>query len=113
MDMRQFIQNRQKFPPDELAKYAGHYVAWSTDGKSILASGDDELALDRLLTAQGHDTSDILIAFVPLPDEVLLGRGRYGRMNRCRICPSRPRIRFPSLQGEYHSAYPAHGCRSG
>ena len=75
MDMRQFIQNRQNFPPDELAKYAGHYVAWSTDGKSILASGDDELALDRLLAAQGHNTSDILIAFVPLPDEVLLGGG--------------------------------------
>ena len=45
------------------------------DGKSILASGDDELALDRLLAAQGHNTSDILIAFVPLPDEVLLGGG--------------------------------------
>ena len=75
MDMRQFIQNRQNFPPEELEKYAGHYVAWSPDGKSILASGDDELTLDRLLADQGHNTSEILIAFVPLPDEVLLGGG--------------------------------------
>ena len=72
MDMRQFIQNRRSFPPEELAKYAGHFVAWSPDGKSILASEDDELALDSLLADQGHNTSEILIAFVPLPDEVLL-----------------------------------------
>ena len=75
MDMQQFIRNRQNFPPGELAKYAGHYIAWSPDGKSILASGDDEVQLDRLLAAQGHDTSEILIAFVPPLDEVLLGGG--------------------------------------
>jgi hypothetical protein len=48
-----------KLSPEELAKYAGHYVAWSPDGKSILASGDDEVLLDRMLADQGHDTSDL------------------------------------------------------
>jgi hypothetical protein len=73
--MQQFIRNRQKFPAAELAKYAGHYVAWSPDGTSILASGDNETLLDRMLADQGHDTSDILITFVPPPDEILLGGG--------------------------------------
>jgi len=75
VDMREFIRNRRYFPLDELAKYAGHYVAWSSDGKSILASGDDEVLLDRALADQGHNTSDILITYVPPLDEVLLGGG--------------------------------------
>jgi len=27
MDMQQFLKNRHAFPPEELAKYAGKYVA--------------------------------------------------------------------------------------
>ena len=81
MDMQQFNENRRRFPPEQLVKYAGRYVAWSPDGASILASGDDEGRLDRLLAKQGHDTSEILITFVPPLDEVVLGGGF--REKRC------------------------------
>ncbi len=75
MDMQKFLKNRQQFPAHELARYAGKYVAWSPDGTSILASDDDELHLDHVLKAAGHDPADILVSFVPFPDEVILGGG--------------------------------------
>ena len=31
MDMQKFLQNRQQFPLDELAKYSGKHIAWSPD----------------------------------------------------------------------------------
>jgi hypothetical protein len=75
MDMQQFVKNRLAFPPDELARFAGQYVAWSPDGTRILASDEDELRLDATLKHAGYDTSEILVAFVPDPDEVILGGG--------------------------------------
>jgi len=75
MDLQQFQRNRQAFPPEELAKYADKYVAWSPDGKSILAADEDELELAHAIQAAGYNTAEILIAFVPAEDEVLLGGG--------------------------------------
>lgn len=75
MDMQLFIKNRQQFPPEELAKYAGKYVAWSPDGASILAADEDELRLDKTIQAAGYDSGEVLIAFVPDGDEVCLGGG--------------------------------------
>jgi len=59
----------------ELARYAGSYVAWSPDGTRILASDEDELRLDAILKDAGHETSEVLVSFVPFPDEVILGGG--------------------------------------
>jgi hypothetical protein len=75
MDMQEFLKNRQQFSPDELAKYAGKFVAWSPDGSRILASDDDEFRLDTTIKASGHDPADVLVSFVPYPDEVILGGG--------------------------------------
>lgn len=74
MDVQLFQTNRQRFPPDELAKYAGKYVAWSPDGTRILACNEDELRLADAIRAAGHNSADVLIAFVPAEDEILLGR---------------------------------------
>jgi len=73
--MQRFLQNRQRFPPTELAKYAGKYVAWAPDGSRILASNEDELKLAKAVLAAGHNTAEVLIAFVPTEDEVVLGGG--------------------------------------
>jgi hypothetical protein len=73
--MRTWLKNRQQFPPQELMKYAGKYVAWSPDGTRIIASDEDEERLDQTMKAAGHDPAEILISFVPFPDEVVLGGG--------------------------------------
>jgi hypothetical protein len=75
MDMQLFQKNRQQFPRQELAKYAGQYVAWSPDGTRILACNEDELQLAEAVRAPGHDSGEVLIAFVPAGDEILLGGG--------------------------------------
>jgi hypothetical protein len=75
MDMQQFLKNRYAFPLEELVRYAGKYVAWNTDGTRILASDEDDLRLYATLKAAGHDTSEVLVSFVPFPDEVVFGAG--------------------------------------
>jgi hypothetical protein len=74
--MQTFIRNRQQFPADELQKYAGRYVAWSPDGTRIVASDeDDPIRLDAAVRAAGYDPAEVLITFVPPPDEIILGGG--------------------------------------
>ena len=73
--MQLFLKNRQRFPAEELARYAGQYVAWSPDGTKILASDEDELQLVQAMRAAGHDSAETLIAYVPAQDESLLGGG--------------------------------------
>ena len=75
MDVQLFQRNRRQFAPEELAKYSGKYVAWSPDGASILAADEDELRLAGAIQAAGYNSAEILIAFVPAEDEVLLGGG--------------------------------------
>ena len=75
MNMQEFLKNRQQFPTEELWKYIGKYVAWSPDGPKIIASDEDELRLDVAIRAAGLDASEILVSFVPDPDEVFLGGG--------------------------------------
>ena len=75
MEMQIWLKNRQKFPPQELLKYAGKYVAWSPDGSRIIASDEDEERLDQAMKAAGHDPGEVLVSFVPSPDEVVLGGG--------------------------------------
>lgn len=38
MNANEFLRNCELHSPEELAPYAGQYVAWSQDGKQILAS---------------------------------------------------------------------------
>jgi hypothetical protein len=73
--MQVFQKNRQAFSPKELARYVGQYVAWSPDGTRILACNEDELRLAEAIRAAGHNSADVLIAFVPAEDEILLGGG--------------------------------------
>jgi len=73
--MQRFQKNRQNFPPEELARYAGKYVAWDPEGTHILASNEDELQLANAVRAAGYNSAEVLIAFVPAEDEVLLGGG--------------------------------------
>jgi hypothetical protein len=65
---RDYFENREKFPPEELLKYSGQHIAWSWDGARILASADDYAALDQKLREAGIDPSRVVHAYVDDPN---------------------------------------------
>jgi hypothetical protein len=69
----QHFQNRQKFPPEELEKFAGRHIAWSWDGSRILASGETPENVEEQLAAAGIDPARVVFDFVIPPDVTLLG----------------------------------------
>jgi hypothetical protein len=75
VDVRIFQTNREQYSAEKLAQFAGKYVAWSPDATSILAADEDELRLANAIHKAGYDSAEVLIAFVPTEDEILLGGG--------------------------------------
>ncbi|HTU92301.1 MAG TPA: hypothetical protein VMF69_19625 [Gemmataceae bacterium] len=67
-DLSHYQENRNKFPPEELAKYWGKHVAFSPDGTRILASGDTWEELDAALDAAGIHFSQVVYSYVYRPD---------------------------------------------
>jgi hypothetical protein len=70
---RKFLKNRASFPVEELAKYAGQWVAWSPDGSRVAANASDPALLDGLLRASGEDPSACVIEGIPSDDMVIVG----------------------------------------
>jgi hypothetical protein len=58
------IENRNAFPFEELKKYEGQYVAWSGDGKRILAGDTNPLRLATKLKEAGYSAEDFVVSFV-------------------------------------------------
>jgi hypothetical protein len=69
---RKFLANRAAFPVEELAKYAGRWVAWSPDGSRIAASAPSPELLDPLLEVNGEDPALCVVEGIP-DDDTLLG----------------------------------------
>jgi hypothetical protein len=59
-----FSVNTNAFPRDELAKYSGRFIAWSMDGRCILASGENNEEVDRNLRVNGIDPSQVIHDYV-------------------------------------------------
>ena len=64
-DLSEFARNRGQIPAEELAQYAGCYIAFSADGKQILASAGTEEELEERLRAAGIDPSQVVGSYVP------------------------------------------------
>ena len=75
MDMHEFLTNRTQVSPAELEKYAGKYVAWSPDGRHIIAADDDPMQVVAALKSAGYDPAECVLSSVPEADEVVLGGG--------------------------------------
>jgi hypothetical protein len=73
MDMSEFARNRCLHSPEELAPYQEKHVAWSTDGKQILASAETWEELYREIDRKG--ITDYVIGFIPSGDISDLGGG--------------------------------------
>ncbi len=76
---RTFLANRAAFPVEELAKYAGQWVAWSPDGTRIAASAPQPELLDALLAAKGEDPALCVVEGIP-DDDALLGEAEGSGM---------------------------------
>lgn len=77
MDMYEFNKNRLAFPPEELLQYRGQYIAWSPDGKHVVASDRDPARLDDMVQELGYDPSEVVFSSVPDVD-IVLGAGVMG-----------------------------------
>jgi hypothetical protein len=67
-DLSHYEENRSKFPLEELAKYGGKHVAFSSDGTRIVASGATEEELEAALQAAGIHFSQVVWSYIDGPD---------------------------------------------
>jgi hypothetical protein len=68
-----FAENRNNFPLEELAKYAGKCVAWWPDGTRIIDADSDGQALIQRLRDNGHDLSFLVLERIPFLGETYAG----------------------------------------
>ena len=70
IEINEFRRNQSQFPREELEKYNGQYVAWSHDGKRILAAHSDPAQVAAKLVAMGLYPGDFLISRIAVPEEI-------------------------------------------
>ena len=72
---REFIENRQKFPPEGLLQYAEKHIAWSWDGTHIVTSADSLGELFEKVEAMDVNPSRVVYDYVDPPDTFCAGSG--------------------------------------
>jgi hypothetical protein len=73
MDTRKLRENRSLLPATELARYRGQWVAFSMDGRRIVASARGLAELDALLVELGEDPEKVALEFLDSEDSYLGG----------------------------------------
>jgi hypothetical protein len=61
---RQQIENRDRFPIDQLRPYIGKYVAWNWEQTQILDSNEDWGRLWDRLAENGHDPQRCPVEYI-------------------------------------------------
>lgn len=65
MNVQERLANRASFPLDELAKYAGGWVAWDPNGTRVVAHGSDFSATRQTVCDVGEDPNSVTFEFIP------------------------------------------------
>jgi hypothetical protein len=74
MNRQQYRTNRSNFPNAELVKYRGQWVAFSHDGRRILAGAELLERLEEELAVLGEDPQLTVLEHIPGPeDDISLG----------------------------------------
>jgi hypothetical protein len=72
-NMRKYLENRQRYPLDELAKYAGGWIAWSPDGTRIVASAKNPEDVVEQVRAAGEDPLNCIVEGIPEGESMIGG----------------------------------------
>ena len=64
------VKNRNAVPMEALLTYEEQHVAWSLDGKRILAGDTDPLRLVARLTAEGYRSDDYILSYVSFTSQM-------------------------------------------
>ena len=73
MNQQEYLKNRARFSPKELLKFDGQWVAFSKDGRRIIATSEDLAALDSLVVATGEDPENVAFERIEMDDTCLGG----------------------------------------
>jgi hypothetical protein len=68
---REYRRIRARFPLEELAKYQGQWVAFSSDGCQIAAAADSLEDLEEQLAAAGQDPRQVVLEGLPGPEDAM------------------------------------------
>jgi hypothetical protein len=71
--MSEYEENRSKFPLRELQKYAGQWVAFSSDGSRVLAHAETISDLEKRLIHIGVDPQNVAIEKIEFEDSRIGG----------------------------------------
>jgi len=71
-DLDEYDRNRQQFTPEQLEPYEGQWVAFSLDGKQLVAAAPDLLTLDQRLKDVGSSIELVWLEMMAA-EEVRLG----------------------------------------
>lgn len=77
MNPQTYRENRANLPLTELRSYQGQWVAFSLDGRRIIASSPDLAALDKLILDAGQDPEQVALERIE-QDDVSLGGAELG-----------------------------------
>jgi hypothetical protein len=71
MNLQIYNENRRRFSCAELMKYRDQWVAFSLDGRRIIAGSEDLATLDKLIQAAGENPEQVALERIDLDDSNL------------------------------------------
>jgi len=72
-NLSEFTRNRAEFSKDELVKYDGRWVAFSPDGREIVASHEKLEEIDELVRRAGFDPEEVFLEKIEVEDSAVGG----------------------------------------